>query len=155
MIKSIISQRWLSLLFVVMAVSASVISCSDDDDNDGGSIPALLCGTWKPYSVECWKNGELVGKNLSNATGQLENIWIFNSDGTLMWVSDRGSYSGSITVKNNHIVGTLYEDSDGSWWDNLNEEIINLTEAELTLSSPYTDDEYDYQIIYLSRISDK
>lgn len=154
MIKSIISQRWLSLLFVVMAVSASVIFCSDDD-NDGGSIPALLCGTWKPYSMECWKNGEMVGKNLSNVTGQLENVWIFSSDGALVWIPNRGSYSGSIAIKNNHIVGAMYDDSDGSWWDNLNEEIINLTEAELTLSSPYTDDEYDYQIIYLSRISDK
>lgn len=136
------------LLLATISISSSLVACGDDDDDEpgGGSIPALLCGSWEPSYVECWKNGEMVDTKYPN------EIWIFNQDGTLVWKESDRSFSGKIVVKDNRIVGTMHK-ANGDWWANLNEGIITLTESDLVLKSPYPDWEYDYQMIYLTRVT--
>lgn len=149
-LKNILSLRWLLLIIVATSLSASLAACSDDDDDDdeanNNSIPALLCGSWEPSYEECWKNGEMVKTKYPRRT------WIFSPDGILVWKESDRSFSGSIVIKDNRIVGTMHK-ANGDWWANLNEEIIKLTESDLILKSPYPDYEYDYTMIYLSRVS--
>lgn len=135
--------NFLWLMGILMLLPISFVSCSDDDENNGSSSLQLLYGTWEEIKQESYRDGEIIPDHWSKWTS-----WTFKKDGSVIHFSPTYVDEGSYEFNGNYI--KLYYDWYG-YDQTKNCEILQLDAETLIWKTIYGDDEYDYQILYLSR----
>ncbi len=133
--------------FLLSFCILNLVSCNNDDDeidnpNENQDM-SILHGTWEEVKQESYKNGQIVPDHWSKGVK-----WTFKKDKSLIHFSKSYTDKGTYDFHDNQI--TMYYD-----WYGVDEsnrcEILTLTADSLVWKEPYTDDEYDYQILYLTR----
>ena len=135
-------------IFAAMFVLVAMPSCSDNEDDGEKDVPnesnmSLLYGTWEEVKEEAYKNEQLVPNHWSKWAK-----WAFQKDGTLIHFSK--TYEDKGTYEHNNVDNTLRLKYYG---ENKKATILKLTEDSLVWKTLYPDDEYDYEILYLKRIT--
>lgn len=143
------------LYFLLSFCALNLTACSDDDNDDENGNSgnshydiSLLYSTWEEVKQESYKNGQIVPDYWRKS-----KRWTFKSNKsmTLSYSTISRIEEGTYDLKNNQL--TLYYD-----WYGMDEvktcDILKLTEDSLIWKEPYTDTEYDYQILYLKKLKD-
>lgn len=141
--------NFLHLISILMLLPAIFVSCSDDDDSESGgnSSLQLLYGTWEEIKEESYKDGEIIPDHWSKWAS-----WTFKKDGSVIHHSRSYVDEGSYDLKGTTL--KLYYD----WYgcdETKSYEILQLDAETLVWKTMYRDNEYDYQILYLSRTTSK
>lgn len=142
-------KKALFLLASALVITSLTCSC-DNDENDGDGDEnqnskelSMLNGTWEEVNRESYKDGKIIPDHWSKWAK-----WAFKKDGVLVHFSktytDKGTYEYNAKEKKLRLK---------YYGENYSCEIITLTDKELAWKKNYPDDEYDYQILYLEKIS--
>lgn len=138
----------LAVYIAFIMLSLNAISCSSDDDENNNETLTKLDGIWAEVKEECFLNNELVAtKNRSNWTK-----WNFHANGEVVRYATTFTDNGTFSLKGNQLNIRLSVTGDKSWTENMNCTIIESTDNTLVWKEPYEDDEYDYTIMYLTKI---
>ena len=140
--------NYLRLLSLLMCIMIGLSACSDNDDN---KTLGKLDGVWAEVKEECFLNDELVKTEDKSNWAK----WNFNLNGEVVRYAPTFTDKGTFSFEGDKLkiqLEVIYSNNK-SWIENMNCTILELTDNTLIWMEPYKDTEYDYTIMYLTKVS--
>lgn len=141
--------NYLRLLSLLMCMIIGLPACSDDKDDS--KTFNKLDGVWAEVKEECFLNEKLV--KIEDKSNWAK--WNFHKNGEVVHYTSTFTDQGTFNLKGDKLkiqLEVIYS-NDKSWIENMNCTVLELTDNTLVWMEPYGDIEYDYTIMYLTKVS--